>query len=80
MVSGRLWEWYIVTCNHCGAKIRKPVWWLKLLYIFKDRLYFTCNTCHNTSCYINYFLLIHDTTDEQEKLINKYPKWDKRIR
>lgn len=79
-VSGRLWEWYIVTCNHCGAKIKKPVWWLKLLFIFKRKLYFTCNECHSTSCYINFFRLIHDTTDEQEKLMNKYPKWDKRIR
>ena len=79
-VSGRLWDYYIITCNHCGSRIRKPVWWLKLLFIFKSKLYFTCNECHSTSCYINFFRLIHDTTDKTEKEINKEPKWDKRIK
>jgi len=79
-IKGKLWDNYLITCNHCGSVTTKPVWWLKLLFIFKERLYYTCSNCHHTSCYISFFTLIHDTTDKTEKEINKEPKWDKRIR
>lgn len=77
--KGFLWENYKITCNHCGSAILRPVWWLKLLFIFKRRLYFVCDECHSTSCYISFFNMIHDTTDEKEKELNKLSKWDSRV-
>ena len=78
--DGRLWDNYLIRCNYCGSVMSKPVWWLKLQFIFKVRVYYHCSECHNTSCYISHFNMIHDTTDEGEKEFNKIKKWDDRIR
>lgn len=78
--KGRLWWNYRIVCNHCGATMNKPVWWLKLQYIFHDKLYYTCPYCHKTSCYTTFFNMMHETTDTEEKEINKFPRWDERIR
>ena len=77
--QGKLWQKYEFHCNYCGYEETTPLWWLKLKYIFTDRIRHNCKNCHKTSTYRNILHIIHDSTDEIEKKQNRTKLWDDRI-
>ena len=77
--QGRFFKSYRLHCNYCGSDYYIPFFILKIRYIFSDKIYHTCSCCHKTSNYRIFHHVVHDTTDKDEKIINKYNKWDARM-
>ena len=69
---------YEIRCSYCGATIKKPVWWLKLHFIFNNSYTLNCPICHKKSRWITHFTLKHDQ-DHKERIFNKSKLFDDRL-
>ena len=76
--QGRFFTKYRLHCNYCGCDYYVPLFWLKIRYLFTDKIYHTCSCCHKTSNYRIFYHIVHDTTDSQEKILNK-DVWELRL-
>ena len=77
--QGKFFKKYRLHCHYCGCDYYIPFFYLKLKYLFTDKIYHTCSCCHKTSNYRIFYHVVHDTTDKDEKIFNKETLWDIRL-
>jgi len=58
-------------CAYCGGKKFVPLWWLKLLSLFKSDYFFVCQNCLHYNCFSFYLRVYHNSVNAKEKEANK---------
>ena len=71
---------HVFRCSYCGSTHKRPVWFLLLYHVFRDRYYLVCDVCHRTNCFLLVLRVVHDSLDSKEKDCNKNVLWDNRLR
>ena len=79
-IGEMIMEFRELKCGYCGSVHRRPLWFLKLYNIFRDRYYLHCSVCHKTSCFRLWLRTVHDVLDPRERESNKGKLWDKRLK
>lgn len=70
--GGTIWRISMrIRCAYCGQGHYAPLWYLKLLGIFKTDYYFVCQRCHHYNAFLLRFIVTHDSLNVREKEANK---------
>lgn len=56
-----------IRCSYCGTTHFVPLFYLKLLSIFKNDYYFVCQNCLHYNNRRLMFRTVHDVTEEEKQ-------------